>query len=279
VEDYLVVISWVWTLLNHALSKTITDILLKLLVIVLTVLACKQTQYGLGHHIYDIPPWADAVVQKYNYITQLLYTIVLCTIKLSICFFYLRIFHVEKRMRWLIHACIWFLIVYSLVFEFISMFQCHPIHAFWDFAARATGGTCLNTIPAFYASGACNITSDLLLMAIVVPKIRELRIKRGQKIVIVCIVSLGWLAVAASVLRVVRLSTLLHSPDPSWASYDITIWSAVEINTGIICASAPAIKPLLATVMPKFMAKLSSNRSQDYTKNYASDSFPAIEMS
>jgi len=231
----------------------------------------------LGHHIYDIPLWANTVSQKYGYITLLLYTIVLCTTKLSICFFYLRIFHVEKRMRSLIHACIIFLVTYSLIFELICIFQCHPIRAFWDFSARATG-KCLNTIPVFYASGACNILSDLLLMAIVVPKIHELRIKTSQKTILVCIVSLGWLAVAASIIRLVRISSLLHTPDPAWASYDISIWTAVEINTGIVCASAPAVKPLLATVMPKFMAKLSSNRSQDYTKNYASDSFPAVEM-
>jgi hypothetical protein len=251
-----------------------------LIAIVLTVLGSIQVRYGLGHHIYDIPPLVDMLIQKYNYITLLLYTVVLCTTKLSICLLYLRIFHVEKRMRWLIHASIWFLVTYSILFEVLCIFQCHPIRAYWDFTIRPPMGTasCLNTIPVFYASGACNIVSDLLLMAIVVPKIRELRIKRGQKIALLCIVSLGWLAVAASVVRIVRLSSLLHSPDPAWASFDINIWSAVEVNTGIICASAPAIKPLVATVMPKFMAKLTSNRSQDYAKNYATDSFPAMEM-
>ena len=73
-------------------------------------------------------------------------------------------------------------------------------------------------------------------MAIVVPRVRELHIRRGQKIALFGIVSLGWLVVVASIVRVVRFSALLQSPDPAWASYDISIWTDVEVNVGIICA-------------------------------------------
>jgi hypothetical protein len=280
VEDYLVVFSWVSIPRPQLCSSPgeKIDNPLKFLTISLTILACEQTQYGLGHHEYDVPLSVFSVSQKLGYFNQLLYNLVLCTTKLSICFLYLRIFHVEKRIRWLIHGCIWFLIIYSFAFEIICIFQCHPIRAFWDFSASLKG-KCINTIPVFYAAGACNIVSDLLLMAIVVPKIGELQIRKGQKIALFGIVSLGWLIVTASVVRVVRLSILLHTQDPAWASYDITIWSSVEVNIGIICASVPATKPLLATFMPPFMTRLTTqHRSQEYTKSYAADSFPAIEM-
>jgi hypothetical protein len=37
-------------------------------------------------------------------------------------------------------------------------------------------------------------------------------------------------------------------------TYDITIWSSVEINTAIFCASAAAIKPLLRKIAPSFLS-------------------------
>jgi len=256
-EDYLVVFSW-------------------LLAIALTIMNCVQTAYGLGHHQNDIPLPAFAVTQKLAYINLLLYTVVVCTTKLSICYLYLPIFQVEKRTMWLVRGCIWFVILYSMIFELVSIFQCHPVHAFWDFSARLKG-SCINTIPSFYASGACNIVSDIWLMALVVPKIKALQIRKGQKIALLGIVSLGWLVVVASIVRLVRLSTILHAPDKAWASYDINIWTSVEINVGIICASAPTIKPVLAKIMPWFLTDLpSGSRTQSYsTKHYRSSSYPA----
>jgi hypothetical protein len=168
-----------------------------------------------------------------------------------------------------------FIVLYTLAFEFISIFQCQPIQAFWDFTAKAKGH-CVNTIPVFYLAGVCNILTDLVLMAIVVPKIRELQIPRGQKTALLGIVSLGWLAILASIIRLVRLSSILLAQDKAWASYDINIWSGVELNVGMICASAPTIKPVLAKLLPQLMTKLTSRHlSRDYAmKDYQSKVFP-----
>jgi hypothetical protein len=38
------------------------------------------------------------------------------------------------------------------------------------------------------------------------------------------------------------------------ASWDIDIWSSVEVNVGLLCASAPALKPLIRKVLPNLFA-------------------------
>lgn len=37
-------------------------------------------------------------------------------------------------------------------------------------------------------------------------------------------------------------------------------WSAIECNTGIICACLPTLKPLLARLMPRLMSQFSGNQ-------------------
>lgn len=39
----------------------------------------------------------------------------------------------------------------------------------------------------------------------------------------------------------------------------ITTWSAVELQTGLFCASAPAIKPLLRKVFPRIFTTRATN--------------------
>jgi hypothetical protein len=56
-------------------------------------------------------------------------------------------------------------------------------------------------------------------------------------------------------------------PGTSW---DVATWSAVEVNAGLFCASAPAIKPLLRRVIPGLMASSlgsSSNPTGGYGKS------------
>lgn len=45
---------------------------------------------------------------------------------------------------------------------------------------------------------------------------------------------------------------------------DIALWSGLEINIAIICASVPALKPLFVKAFPKFISSLadSSKRSK-----------------
>lgn len=52
--------------------------------------------------------------------------------------------------------------------------------------------------------------------------------------------------------------------DPG-VSYSITVWSAVEVNTGLCCASAPAIKPLLRKTLPTIFGPLSDIPSHSNT--------------
>ena len=56
----------------------------------------------------------------------------------------------------------------------------------------------------------------------------------------------------ASVLRLVSIYQVSASPfhDVSWYGYDLWVYTSIETNIGVICASIPSVKPLLVRFIP-----------------------------
>ena len=113
-----------------------------------------------------------------------------------------------------------------------------------------------------------NLLADIIIMAIVAPRIIALKMNPRQKWALIGIVMLGSFVVIAGLVRLVRVGTTLdkfYTPefDPTWDYYDVSIWSSVEIYVSLICAAAPGIKPLVAKILPRLMG--SSHRSRSGT--------------
>jgi hypothetical protein len=73
------------------------------------------------------------------------------------------------------------------------------------------------------------------------------------------------------VVRVVRLTREIGNieageRDIPWIMFDVTIWTSVDINTGLFCASAPSLKPLLKRLVP---GMLGSSRFSKKESGYA----------
>lgn len=75
------------------------------------------------------------------------------------------------------------------------------------------------------------------------------------------ILCLGVFVIAAAMIRVIDLTATLYAADTTWDFYYFAVWTALEVNIGLICASAPAIRPLLLKFFPHLMASLSGPSS------------------
>ncbi|OJD29638.1 uncharacterized protein BKCO1_7600045 [Diplodia corticola] len=237
--------------------------------LVLTTLSCVLTNYGAGIHASELPPWALSTNLKLQYASLLFYILTLSLTKLTICLFYLSIF-ADPLNRRLALALLAFIVAYTLPLLLLSIFQCAPIAANWDKQIASSPHTrCLPMRPHFWACAACNILADALLAAQVVPNILPLQLPRRQKAALLAVVSLGWLVVLASVIRLVRITaipaatTAAAGGDFTWASYDVTIWSAVEVDTGLVCVAAPATKPLVKRLAPGLWRALARGEGGD----------------
>ena len=146
-----------------------------------------------------------------------------------------------------------------------------------------TPSKCLSKAALLCASAVLNILADVALLAFVLPKIGQscmplflsqcntnrnlanLHLPKKQKLGLLAILSLSILVILAAIIRVVRVLHIVTSQDVPWDSYDVDIWAAVEINTGIFCVSAPAVKPLLRQLAPGL---LSSSGATDNFPTY-----------
>jgi len=90
--------------------------------------------------------------------------------------------------------------------------------------------------------------------------------QKTQKIALLSTLTLGWVVVLAAIVRVVRISSILTAKDTTWVSYDSSIWASVEINVSLICAAAPALKPIFKRYMPGLVYSLSGKTSQSRPK-------------
>jgi hypothetical protein len=84
----------------------------------------------------------------------------------------------------------------------------------------------------------------------------RLQIPKKQKLSLMAVLSLSILVVLAAIIRIARIIHIDNSSDIPWDSYDIDIWAAVEINAGIFCVSAPAVKPLLRQIAPGLLSSI-----------------------
>lgn len=74
---------------------------------------------------------------------------------------------------------------------FLAIFACTPVSAFW------TGeGTCIDNLPAWYVNAAGNIITDLIVLILPLPVIKNLNLASHQKIILLGVFCLGFLYVS-----------------------------------------------------------------------------------
>ena len=216
-----------------------------------TVIAGVQVRFGAGKHMDFLTPNELKNQLILTYPNQLIFAAVLPIIKLSICFTYRRIFASDKNFRLFVDALIVYLFITFIGIELFTILQCTPIQALWDLNVLRSGGSCLDVRPIYLFNGISNIFSDIVLMAIIVPVILRINMSRRQRIVLLSIISLGWLAVVAACVRMARISPFVSTfLDLSWEAPLITSLSAVEVHISLVCAAATSIKPIVVRLLP-----------------------------
>lgn len=255
-EDYVLTLAWVSYTDQSSSSGNVRTHTRQIFCTGYSVCQYGQIDNGSGRHAIATAmqnPNAPITSQKYAYAAQIILFPALALSKMSICLTYLRIFYQDKPGRYMIRALLLLLVLLTFPFMFEVAFQCSPIHVYWTEGRPAA--KCLADFPGFMLSGSLNIFVDVALMGIVLPRVLELQLHKRQRWALTGIVLLGSLAVVAGIVRMVRVSTSLAMPnfEPSWDSYDVSIWTSTEIYVSLLCASAPGVKPVVVKVLPKIL--------------------------
>ncbi|KAL7275533.1 hypothetical protein RUND412_001517 [Rhizina undulata] len=217
----------------------------------MSAVSIVEVQYGGGKHMQDMPPAEFRHGMMLNFINQIIYVIAMALVKISICFFILRLAP-TKTYRRLCCATMIFTGLYTILRLIAITLQCQPIAHFWD---RSIEGKCVNSsmlIRMADAYSALVIFTDFLLIVFPVPMFWNLKLPGRQKEIICFIMKLGVLASTASIVRMTYNKNYGKiGGDFLWSSTSLTIWSIIEVDIGIITASMPALKPFFKSFIEK----------------------------
>ncbi|CAF9931199.1 hypothetical protein IMSHALPRED_008558 [Imshaugia aleurites] len=203
---------------------------------------CVQ-HFNFGKHLQ----WATASDIRnfwiYLYASEIIYPISVVLIKCSILSLLYRIFHVPRFKLYAATIGV-SVIFWGVTTVAIAIFYCNPINAYWD--TQITNKACLNTLRSSLGIQISNIILDVIIMILPLPYLWRSHIPlSSQKAGLLLVFTLGGLVVVAASLRLNNIIVYQHSADFTYDLVDLGVWTAVETNTGILCACVAAMQPLL----------------------------------
>ncbi|KAI1107337.1 hypothetical protein F4804DRAFT_196633 [Jackrogersella minutella] len=243
------------------------------------------THYGLGLHTYTVNerdghyPSNLSKAFRHIWITMVLMSGFFICVKMTLLFFYKRLFLVSNsklRIFW------WANFVYIVLWFFggtaFYLFQCKPVQwYFLQYYARYhqpvpgdVKGQCDATsvlhvsLPVIF-----NLISDVGLLILPIWAISKLRLDKNKKRGLIAVFGIGVIAALLELARILAL--LIDTDDKTDPSYGVSIFlilTAAEETTAVVCACVPIVSPL---IVRKLRAK-ARNNSDVYDRNRGQDS-------
>ncbi|OAK95949.1 MFS monosaccharide transporter-like protein [Phaeosphaeriaceae sp. SRC1lsM3a] len=248
---------------------------------------CYGTTKGLGRRQEDIPvEWLRPMKQA-SYVFSVLYNPALMATKTSILVFYLSLSATHKVFRWATIATLVVVNCGGLALTILNIVQCRPVNAAWASPVPASA-SCTNIVTVYLSSAPLNIITDLAIFFLPMPILTSMRLPKKQKVILVITFGFGVFVAVVDVIRIAYLQNAQranlraaqsdHSEsgneqrntgDFAWYSSLSFMWSAVEINVGIMCGCVPALKPLARRFLPSWIIDHTS--MHDPTATHTSD--------
>ena len=169
--------------------------------------------------------------------------------KLSVLFFFRRIFLVQKRFRWYNDFLIILILLWALAYFLAEIFVCggNP-SALWNPAAGPA--TCVNQTWLNFTFAITDVIGDILVVVTPYPCIRKLNMRRREKLAIALIFLLGTLSTIASIIRLYFISVAFtenfgSEKNTHTSGTPPAVWSTVEGAVGVLAACLPPLGPLI----------------------------------
>lgn len=136
--------------------------------------------------------------------------------------------------------------------------MCTPVSYFWD---QKEKGTCMDRYAVWFANASINIVTDVIIFIMPMPVLRHLHLPQRQRLALMGIFGLGAFVCLTSVLRLKSLYSISWSTDITWDNGGAAMWSSLEVNVGIICASLPTLRTTISRFFPKLFSTSAAHSS------------------
>ncbi|KAI0403713.1 hypothetical protein F4802DRAFT_616357 [Xylaria palmicola] len=192
------------------------------------------------------------VYEKTRYAFQVIGAAGLCIIKLSVLFFFRRIFRVPVFI-FINNIVIGLTAAWGIAYIFALAFQCVPPSTLWDKLESEYGDRCVMVLPFYLSFAFTDLILDVIIFVLPVPHLYQLNMPVRQKLGVALIFFLGSLVVAIGITRTIIYTWVVdfasHRPllwfgDLTWYSSGVLFWHLAENAVGVLCACMPSFAPL-----------------------------------
>ncbi|KAI1923664.1 hypothetical protein LOY89_000469 [Ophidiomyces ophidiicola] len=268
-----------------------------LMLVNLPLLACHTsvlivgTYFGWGYHIWDNKPQWIRGSRVTTWVSQLCSVLIMTFVKLSILASYLRISKTAKSLRYATWVMIGVITAWGVAFAFSLFFACVPLRHYWD---HFSDHHCSNEAGRIMTTSISNLVSDVLVLALPIPTFCKMHLPIREKVILIILMNLilmyeylhyeylhypvlaFFFACAASIVRAYYTYVVVaRTYDVTWIGYKVWLWSSLEGNLLVICASVPTLRPFARKYFPRLGFKSVDGTSQENSAAQA----PALQRS
>ncbi|KAF2502651.1 hypothetical protein BU16DRAFT_554699 [Lophium mytilinum] len=230
-------------------------------VIPLTCLSVILANDGLGKDLWTVPFEKVTTILHLYYFDEIIYLTAIALTKISILFFYLRIFP-GKNFRKCVYGVMACCVLYIVGFIPPVIAQCRPINLAWKHWDGEHEGHCINLNVEGWISAAVNIAIDVMVILLPLQQIVKLKLSRRKKYGLIVMFTMGVFVTVISMLRLKWMIQFANTENVTWDYVPIGYWSTIEVHIGIICACLPALRALQFRIFP------STAHASQYAANY-----------
>jgi hypothetical protein len=147
---------------------------------------------GLGKDVWTVPFEHVINFARWLYILEILYFLLIAIVKLTLLFFFLRIFP-KPLIRKLLWATIAFTVLYGISFSITAIFQCSPISYYWLQYAEEGSGKCVNINALAWTNAIISIILDIWMLILPLYEVFHLQLSWRNKISVALMFFVGTL--------------------------------------------------------------------------------------
>ncbi|MCJ1393209.1 hypothetical protein MMC18_006081 [Xylographa bjoerkii] len=200
---------------------------------------------GVGQHAADLSTFQVAAAKQCLLAAEMTWVMCTTSIKLSILCLFVRLFPI-RRVRIEAYILIGIVTTFCLAALLAFLLQCRPIQANWDPTIEAV---CGNQAASWLGTGITNILTDVMVLALPIPSVWNLKLPRVTKIGLIGIFGVGFLVCIISILRIISIFSISLA-DITYTKVPTDIYSILEPSLGIICACLPILRPIFDRILP-----------------------------
>jgi hypothetical protein len=147
---------------------------------------------GLGRDVWTVSFDHITNFVRYLYALEILYFLQIALLKLTLLFFFLRIFP-KPLIRRLLWTTIAFNVLCGTAFVIAAIFQCRPISFYWTKWDKESSGKCIDVNGLAWTNAIISIVLDVWILALPLFEVFQLQLSWRKKLSVTVMFCVGTL--------------------------------------------------------------------------------------